>query len=206
MDALRFGARARRRARRRLWVRRIAVSVWSVAMIGLAAGFIQPNNSPLAFFQRVAGGFGSSHQSRAITSSGAAAGLMRFQSQIAKARVTPSASSTSATTAPTTTVSTPQAVTTTAAPVYASGSISGIIAQAAGEFGLSPSYLISVATCESDLDTHAYNAAGYYGLFQFDQTTWSAYGYGSIYDPVAQSRTAARLLAAGESSRWPNCA
>lgn len=205
MDALRFGARARRRARRRLWVRRIAVSIWSVAMIGLAAGFIQPNNSPLAFFQKVAGGFGSSHRSPGITSSGAAAGLMRFQARIAKARVTPSASPTNTAPAPVTTL-TPQAVTTTTAPVYASGSISAIIAQAAGEFGLSPSYLVGVATCESGLDPHAYNAAGYYGLFQFDQTTWSAYGYGSIYDPVAQSRTAARLLAAGESSRWPNCA
>jgi soluble lytic murein transglycosylase-like protein len=90
--------------------------------------------------------------------------------------------------------------------VYASGSTSGIIAQAASEFGLSSSYLIGVAECESGLNPRAYNAAGYYGLFQFDQTTWSAYGYGSIYDPVAQARTAARLLAAGESSRWPNCA
>jgi len=52
----------------------------------------------------------------------------------------------------------------------------------------------------------AYNAAGYHGLFQFDEQTWAAYGYGDIYDPTAQSRTAARLIAAGESSRWPNCA
>jgi hypothetical protein len=65
---------------------------------------------------------------------------------------------------------------------------------------------LSVADCESTLNPTAYNAAGYHGLFQFDQTTWSAYGYGSIYDPVAQSRTAARLIAAGQQSRWPNCA
>ena len=86
------------------------------------------------------------------------------------------------------------------------GSIGEVIYAAAAEFGIDGSYLLSVATCESGLDPNAYNAAGYYGLFQFDQTTWAAYGYGSIYDPVAQSRTAARLLAAGQASRWPNCA
>lgn len=205
MDALRFGARARRRARRRQWFQRIALWTWCVAMIGLAAGFIQPNNAPVAFFERLAGGFGSPHQSRGISSSGAAAGLMKFQANITKARVTPSPSAPStAAVTPTSSLSTP--VATPAAPVYASGSTSGIIAQAASEFGLSSSYLIGVAECESGLNPRAYNAAGYYGLFQFDQTTWSAYGYGSIYDPVAQARTAARLLAAGESSRWPNCA
>ncbi|MGH2806877.1 MAG: transglycosylase family protein [Actinomycetota bacterium] len=85
-------------------------------------------------------------------------------------------------------------------------SITGIIYAAAAEFGLDGGYLLAVATCESTLNPTAYNPAGYHGLFQFDQTTWSAYGYGSIYDPVAQSRTAARLLAAGQDSRWPNCA
>ncbi|MDQ3878665.1 MAG: transglycosylase family protein, partial [Actinomycetota bacterium] len=200
---------ARRRARRRLWLQRVAVGVWSVVMIGLAAGVIKPNDAPIAFFERMAGSFTSSHQSEAITSTGAAAGLMRFQANLTtKARVTPSPTSAPSSTsieespATTTVITSPTPV----APVYAAGSIAGIISQAAGEFGLSSSYLISVAECESNLDPHAYNGAGYYGLFQFDQTTWSAYGYGSIYDPAAQARTAARLLAAGESSRWPNCA
>ena len=85
-------------------------------------------------------------------------------------------------------------------------SIESVIYEAAAEFGLDGSYLVSVAVCESNLDPSAYNPAGYHGLFQFDHTTWGAYGYGSIYDPVAQSRTAARLIAAGQSSRWPNCA
>ncbi len=86
-------------------------------------------------------------------------------------------------------------------------SVTGVIYGAANEFGLDPAYLLSVATCESGLDPSAYNPAGYHGLFQFDQTTWAAYGYGdSIYDPTAQARTAARLIAAGQSSRWPNCA
>jgi len=88
----------------------------------------------------------------------------------------------------------------------AATSTTGIIAAAAREFGLDPGYLLSVASCESGLDPAAYNPAGYHGLFQFDQTTWAAYGYGSIFDPTAQARTAARLIAAGQSSRWPNCA
>lgn len=77
---------------------------------------------------------------------------------------------------------------------------------AAAEFGLDGDYLLSVAACESNLDPGAVNEVGYYGLFQFDEPTWAAYGYGSIWDPIAQSRTAARLLAAGETDRWPNCA
>ena len=86
------------------------------------------------------------------------------------------------------------------------GSIPEIISSAAAEFGLDGGYLLSVAGCESGLDPSAVNAVGYHGLFQFDETTWAAYGYGSIYDPIAQARTAARLLAAGQNSRWPNCA
>jgi soluble lytic murein transglycosylase-like protein len=81
-----------------------------------------------------------------------------------------------------------------------------IIAAAGAEYGVDADYLTSVAWCESDLDPGAVSPAGYYGLFQFDQQTWAAFGYGSIYDPVAQSRTAARMLAAGMSDRWPNCA
>lgn len=80
-----------------------------------------------------------------------------------------------------------------------------IIYEAASEFGVAGDYLLSVAQCESGLDPSAYNQAGYHGLFQFDFQTWGAYGYGSIYDPVAQARTAAELLAAGHASRWPNC-
>jgi len=93
-----------------------------------------------------------------------------------------------------------------ATPAAPAGSIEEIIASAATEFGLDPNYLIGVATCESGLDPNAYNEAGYHGLFQFDEQTWGAYGYGSIWDPSAQARTTARLIAAGEGSRWPNCA
>jgi soluble lytic murein transglycosylase-like protein len=95
---------------------------------------------------------------------------------------------------------TPKAPTT-----YTTKRIKQIITDAANEFGLAPSYLLSVAECESGFNPRAYNDAGYYGLFQFDRQTWEAYGYGDIYNPVAQSRTAARLIAAGQEERWPNC-
>jgi soluble lytic murein transglycosylase-like protein len=93
-----------------------------------------------------------------------------------------------------------------ATPAGPSGSVEEIVASAATEFGLDPNYLIGLASCESGLDPNAYNEAGYHGLFQFDEQTWGAYGYGSIWDPSAQARTTARLIAAGEASRWPNCA
>lgn len=94
----------------------------------------------------------------------------------------------------------------TPSPSPSPATLGGILTAAAHEFGLDPAYLISVANCESTLNPNAVNPAGYYGLFQFDQGTWAAYGYGSIFDPVAQARTAARLLAAGQASRWPSCA
>lgn len=93
-----------------------------------------------------------------------------------------------------------------AAPAAPAGSITDIVYSAAAEFGLDGGYLLSVAECESGLDPSAVNDAGYYGLFQFDHTTWNAYGYGSIYDTSAQARTAAELIAQGEADRWPNCA
>ncbi len=96
--------------------------------------------------------------------------------------------------------------TTSTDAAYASGDVVQIIHAAAAEFGLDGDYLVSVAQCESGLDPQAYNSAGYHGLFQYDDTTWSAYGYGSIWDPVAQARTTAELIAGGQASRWPNCA
>jgi hypothetical protein len=91
-------------------------------------------------------------------------------------------------------------------PLPSGETVTKIILAAASEFGVSGDYMLSIAQCESGLDPSAYNSAGYHGLFQFDFQTWGAYGYGSIYDPVAQARTAAELLADGQSSRWPNCA
>ncbi len=92
------------------------------------------------------------------------------------------------------------------APVAPAGSITEILYAAAAEFGLDGAYLVSVASCESGLNPNAVNPAGYHGLFQFSESTWAAYGYGSIYDPTAQARTAARMLASGGAGHWPNCA
>lgn len=85
-------------------------------------------------------------------------------------------------------------------------SIEEIVSEAAERHGLSAGYLLSIADCESGLNPNAYNAAGYHGLFQFDQTTWAQYGEGSIWDPAAQADAAAELIAAGQSNRWPVCA
>jgi soluble lytic murein transglycosylase-like protein len=93
-----------------------------------------------------------------------------------------------------------------AVPAASGGSITDIIYTAAAEFGVSGDWMVSIAECESGLNPGAYNPAGYYGLFQYEQGLWAGSGYGSIYDPVAQARTTARLLSLGQSSRWPNCA
>jgi len=146
--------------------------------------------------ERFGPGRGEGPPAHTVTAMDSAASAMEFRREVFDARPKPTPSP-SATTIPVAD-STPAA-----APA---GSVSEVIYAAAAEFGLDGGYLLSVATCESGLNPGAYNAAGYHGLFQFDQTTWAAYGYGSIYDPTAQARTAARLLAAGHASRWPNCA
>ena len=129
-----------------------------------------------------------------VETSESAAGLLRFRNRVVDARVPSPADAAEAE--------------ETAAPEPApeEGSMEAVITDAAVEFGLDPDYLLSVDDCESDFDPYAVNEVGYYGLFQFDHTTWASYGYGSIYDPTAQARTAARLIAAGQTERWPNCA
>jgi len=185
MDKLYFGARARRRVRRAR-VKRAIVVLWLVA---LGAG-VPGATAILDWTERA---LGSAPRTHAITGAPEpfAAGVVPAKEKKAelhtekeKAEASPDPIQTTATGASTTEV------------IYA----------AAGEFGLDPDYLLSVAVCESTLNPNAFNPAGYHGLFQFDHTTWAAYGYGSIYDPTAQARTAARLIAAGQASRWPNCA
>jgi hypothetical protein len=135
-------------------------------------------------------------------SSESTASLLRFRRSVFRSRPQRQGASEVASAEATST----EASADTSAGPGAPGSIADIVYSAAAEFGISGDYLLSVATCESTLNPWAYNAAGYHGLFQFDHQTWAAYGYGSIYDAVAQARTAARLLAAGHYSRWPNCA
>lgn len=201
MDKLHFGTRARRRALRRSRLKRVGLVAWVAALAGMALGLPGPSVG-LDLLGQIAG-----RQQQVLTSSAgssidtttSAASAMRFRREVFDARPTPKVSPT-----PTPAATAPETV--AAAPAAPAGSITDIIYRAAAEYGISGSYLVSVAQCESGLNPNAYNAAGYHGLFQYDSTTWAANGYGSIYDPVAQARTTARLLAAGQSSRWPNCA
>ncbi|MEA2509114.1 MAG: hypothetical protein QOG21_1196 [Actinomycetota bacterium] len=216
MDHLRFGARSRRKARRR----QLMITAW---LAGMVAAFFGVPGSSAAFgvlhlvdrsSALAAGSLSSHHSSPAHLSDLAeiptspkpkahrlapkhtAARHLHAHASHPKRQhpaVAHPAPGPSSTPAPTPAV----------APV---GSVSDVIYAAAANAGISGSYLLSVANCESSLNPGAYNSAGYYGLFQFDQQTWSAYGSGSIYDPVAQANTAARLLAVGQSSRWPHCA
>lgn len=189
MKTLTFGRRARRRAR----FKRGLVLTTLLTVAAPVAG-IPATSGPLELIDalRRRGG----RPTPGVESSENLLAVVRFRRKVFEARPGPAPPSTS-------TLETAEPKTTE--PV-ASGSVTDIVYSAAAEFGLAGDYLVAVASCESGLDPQAYNAAGYHGLFQFDQQTWGAYGYGSIYDPVAQSRTAARLLAAGQSSRWPNCA
>lgn len=139
---------------------------------------------------------------RGVTTSEVAEGMMKMRGGLFQSRPTPTPTPTEEPEPQPAPESEPAPV----PPAAPAGSITEILYAAAAEFGIEPGYLVSVATCESNLNPGAVNPAGYHGLFQFDSQTWAAYGYGSIYDPVAQARTAARMLSSGMASRWPNCA
>lgn len=193
-----FGPRASRRERLK---RRLGVSVLATAaslLIGIPAG-MGPLNA-LGVFEADSPPT-ETKPGKGVEASDSHASIVRFRREVFKKREKPVKPEPEPKPTPAETEEPVEA-----APVAPAGSIEEIIGTAANEFGLDPGYMIGVASCESGLDPSAYNAAGYHGLFQFDEQTWGAYGYGSIWDASAQSRTAARLIAAGEASRWPNCA
>jgi hypothetical protein len=191
MDKLSFSRRARRRARRQR-VKRVAFVLSVLATItGLPGATFA-----LDALERFTSTRPARIELRGIEASESIASTTKFRREVFERRPRRQPDSTSET----------EGEGAGGAAPASGGSVSEIISSAAAEFGLDGGYLLSVASCESALDPSAVNAVGYYGLFQFDETTWAAYGYGSIYDPVAQARTAARLLAAGQTSRWPNCA
>ena len=130
--------------------------------------------------------------STGIETSETAASTARFRRGLFGARETPHRSNT-------------ESADSTAEAPADSGPIADLIFNAAAEFGVDGNYMYAMAMCESNLNPAAFNAAGYHGLFQFDQQTWAAFGEGDIYDPAAQARAAAKLVAAGETERWPNC-
>lgn len=194
MERLSFGARARRKAR----LKRLKPWMLVTSLVLMAMGVPGANVGADAL-QRLSG-FDRS-ELRGIETTESAAGLMKFRGGTFQTRPEP-------TPTPTPTPAPAPAVEAEVvpAPPAPAGSITAIIYAAAEEYGLSGSYLLSVAACESGLNPSAVNPAGYYGLFQFSSSTWASQGYGSIYDPVAQARTAARMLAAGGAGAWPNCA
>lgn len=202
MQRLKFSDSARRRARRHARYRRLVVAGWIYSVVGLVIG-LPGASSGLTLVDELASRArlipGESEASVDLSQS--TSSMMQFRRGVFDARPAPKPPEPkpqpAAEAAPA-----PEE----AAPPAPSGSIESIIYAAAANHGLSGSYLLSVASCESGLNPSAYNAAGYHGLFQFDQATWAEYGYGSIYDPVAQSETAASLIAGGQASRWPNCA
>lgn len=200
MDRLHFS----RRARRRWGQKRVAIAAWVLSLAAVAAGIPLPLVAPrlLDRLSSLPGRPPPALNAGAIETTKSAESALRFRSRIFQARPTP----TPTPKRPQSSTSTPSEPSEPTSPPAYSGSVVTAIHAAASEFGLSGNYLLGVAECESGLDPYAYNPAGYHGLFQFDSQTWAAYGYGSIHDPAAQARTAARLLAMGQSERWPNCA
>ena len=187
MHRITFGRRARRRSR----LRRLGLRAWLVTLVGTALGVPAPTGMDLLARLQ------SPPPSRGIEASEAVAATTRFRRAAFDARpVQPRPPERSS----------PGGSGEARQPPAQPATVPEIVEAAAAEFGVDPGLLVSVARCESDLDPQAQSPHGYHGLFQFDVETWAAYGYGSIYDPVAQSRTAARLMAAGEADRWPNCA
>jgi soluble lytic murein transglycosylase-like protein len=99
-----------------------------------------------------------------------------------------------------------QPVTPTPAPTSTTAQIVAIITAAAETYGVDPGWMISTATCESNLRPDAYNPSGpYVGIFQFLPSTFAAHGGTDIWDPVQQSEIAASMFAGGDSSAWPVC-
>jgi hypothetical protein len=189
LDHLHFSKRARKRARRRMLRGRLAIGGWLLLAL-LALFGIRTSDPTLEFAQALERAILNGDEKLTAGKAGAGAQANRQN----KGKRSPRANGVK--TAP------PGGAPT---PIPSGGEIHQIIVNAASEFGVSADYLLSIAECESTFNPNAYHPAGYHGLFQFDFTTWGEFGYGSIYDPVAQARTTARLIKAGESDRWPIC-
>ena len=206
MQRLKFSDSARRRARRCARYRRLVVAGWIYSVVGLVLG-LPGASSGLALVDELASRARLIPASETgVDLSQSTSSMMRFRRGVFEARPAPKPPEPKPQPAPEPAAEPEPAPAPEVAAPAPSGSIESIIYAAAANHGLSGSYLLSVASCESGLNPNAYNAAGYHGLFQFDQATWAEYGYGSIYDPVAQSETAAAMIAGGQASRWPNCA
>lgn len=79
------------------------------------------------------------------------------------------------------------------------------ITEAAAKYGADPGQMYRVMMCESGGSPYALSAHGKYkGLFQYDNRTWSASGWGDhdIFDPYAQINAAAKAWAS-RYTKWP---
>ena len=90
------------------------------------------------------------------------------------------------------------------------------ITEAAAEFAVDETRLRTIVRCESTFNPYA-DSGHYKGLFQQAPEYWTKRVAdfnrhrdpdvgGHIYHPFDNSRISARMLAAGMSSHWPNCA
>jgi hypothetical protein len=82
------------------------------------------------------------------------------------------------------------------------------ITAAAEHWGVSVSWMLKTANCESHFHWNSVNRSGpYIGVFQFLMSTFIANGgtAASIWDPVAQANIAAKMFAHGQSHEW-SCA
>jgi len=82
------------------------------------------------------------------------------------------------------------------------------ITAAATHWGVSVSWMLRTANCESHFHWNSVNPAGpYIGVFQFLMSTFIANGgtAATIWSPVAQANIAAKMFAHGQAHEW-SCA
>ena len=88
------------------------------------------------------------------------------------------------------------------------GQVIADITAAAEHWGVSVSWMLKTANCESHFHWNSVNRSGpYIGVFQFLMSTFISNGgtAASIWDPVAQANIAAMMFAHGQSGEW-SCA
>jgi len=90
-------------------------------------------------------------------------------------------------------------------PVRSGNPIVDIITEAANRYGQSPSAMLAVARCESNLNPNSVNkSSGASGLFQFLPGTWRTTPYASysIFDAWANANAAAWMWSVGRRGEW----
>lgn len=86
--------------------------------------------------------------------------------------------------------------------------ISAKIVYWANRYGVSSSWMLQIARCESNFNPGSVNAYGYKGLYQYSDSTFAGYASNagipgaSIWDPDAQAHATAWALANGHAGAW----